>query len=380
LQKHAIRHGGKERQAVNNLARSVCDGNGGLGSRAHRHLFEAQWVVLCKGPVRYARRKSKTFAQAKHPRALPAAPANMAPVVDGGLGTDRLTLSNVVTPGGARFTQWESIALTHGSQMTLDSNLVLGDTDTLTGSLSIDATSTLFAGGSLNPVIQPFAAGQLATVTNAGLIDLTNGASGPIDRLTFTGNYIGQVGRLALSTFLGNDASPSDRLVIDRGAASGSTAIRILNAGGPGDLTTANGILVVDALNGATTVPGTFVLAGPVVAGPYEYSLFPSSVDASNPQAGSCAPSSTAGSTPPRPSVANRAQIPISARRCRSMPRSRRSPCSTAAPCSIPCTSASARRSTCAPAAAPPPHLTTTELGAGSSANTAIATVTVTAF
>ena len=85
--------------------------------------------------------------------------------------------------------------------MTLDSNLVLGDTDTLTGSLSIDATSTLFAGGSLNPVIQPFAAGQLATVTNAGLIDLTgNGASGPIDRLTFTGNYIGQVGRLALTT------------------------------------------------------------------------------------------------------------------------------------------------------------------------------------
>ena len=134
-------------------------------------------------------------------------------------------------------------------------------------------------------MIQPFAAGQLATVTNAGLIDLTNGASGPIDRLTITGNNIGQGGRLALNTFLGNDASPSDRLVIDRGAASGSTAIRILNAGGPGDLTTANGILVVDAVNGATTVPGTFVLAGPVVAGPYEYSLFRSSVDASNPQA-----------------------------------------------------------------------------------------------
>ena len=90
-----------------------------------------------------------TYCTGKHTRrALPAAPANMAPVVDGGLGTDRLTLSNVVTPGGARFTQWESIALTHGSQMTLDSNLVLGDTDTLTGSLSIDATSTLFAGGS----------------------------------------------------------------------------------------------------------------------------------------------------------------------------------------------------------------------------------------
>lgn len=307
-------------------------------------------------------------------------PANMAPVVDGGLGTDTLTLSNVVTPDGARFTQWESIALTNGTQLTLDSNLVLGDAGTLTGSLSIDATSTLFAGGGVNPVIQPFAAGQLATVTNAGLIDLTDGASGPTDRLTITGKDIGQGGRLALNTFLGNDASPSDRLLIDRGAASGSTAIRILNAGGPGDLTTANGILVVDTLNGGTTVPGTFVLAGPVVAGPYEYSLFRSSVDASKPQAWFL-----------------RSEFD-----CRLDP--------TAAVCRKPGPDPDIREEVSLYAAIPAlallygrtlldtlhervgeeehlrarsgasPHLTTTELGAGSSANTAIATVTVTAY
>lgn len=48
---------------------------------------------------------------------------------------------------------------------------------------------------------------------------------------------------------------------------------RIANAGGLGAQTTGSGILVVDAINGATTNEA-FALAGPVVAGPYEYSLF----------------------------------------------------------------------------------------------------------
>ena len=61
--------------------------------------------------------------------------------------------------------------------------------------------------------------------------------------------------------------------------------MRITNTTGGGALTAGNGILVVDALSGGTTVPGAFRLAGPAVAGPYEYALFRSSVDASNPQA-----------------------------------------------------------------------------------------------
>ncbi|GAU82776.1 autotransporter protein [Bosea sp. BIWAKO-01] len=56
------------------------------------------------------------------------------------------------------------------------------------------------------------------------------------------------------------------------------------NTTGPGALTTGNGILVVDAINGGTTVPGTFALGRPAVAGPYEYSLYRSSVDASGPE------------------------------------------------------------------------------------------------
>ena len=101
-----------------------------------------------------------------------------------------------------------------------------------------------------------------------------------------TVNYLGLGGVIGLNTFLGSDPSPSDRLVIDGGTASGSSPLRIANTDwAAAHLTRGNGILVVDTINGGTTVPGTFSLAGPVVAGPYEYTLFRSSVDPSNPQA-----------------------------------------------------------------------------------------------
>jgi outer membrane autotransporter protein len=46
------------------------------------------------------------------------------------------------------------------------------------------------------------------------------------------------------------------------------------NVGGSGAMTTGAGIPIVVAENGATTVPGTFVLSAPVGAGPYQYLLF----------------------------------------------------------------------------------------------------------
>ncbi|MDH4981827.1 autotransporter outer membrane beta-barrel domain-containing protein [Hyphomicrobium sp. D-2] len=99
------------------------------------------------------------------------------------------------------------------------------------------------------------------------------------------GNYTGQGGTLGINTQLGGDGSPSDRLVIDGGTGTGTSQLAVNNVGGLGDLTQLNGILVVDAINGGTTVPGLFALAGPVVAGPYEYSLYRGSEDASNPNA-----------------------------------------------------------------------------------------------
>ena len=80
--------------------------------------------------------------------------------------------------------------------------------------------------------------------------------------------------------------SQSDVLVVDRTSigANGPTRIAVRNVGGGGELTPGNGILVVDTPTGGSTQPGTFSLAGPVLAGPYEYSLFRSGINGSTPQ------------------------------------------------------------------------------------------------
>ena len=208
--------------------------------------------------------------------------ANLAgtTLIDGGADTDLVTFAHSVISGVARFQNWETVALASASYVALDSDFVLGGADTGTGSLSIDSSSTLYAGGASN-AITPFTSGQLVLVTNAGTIDLANGSPG--DTLTVVGNYVGQGGQLHLDTRLGSDASPSDKLVIDTGTATGGTGIAITNVGGRGAKTVANGILVIDTANGATTAPGAFTLAGPVVAGPYEYSLYRGAADGSAP-------------------------------------------------------------------------------------------------
>ncbi|WP_122588361.1 autotransporter outer membrane beta-barrel domain-containing protein, partial [Pseudomonas viridiflava] len=79
---------------------------------------------------------------------------------------------------------------------------------------------------------------------------------------------------------LGADDAASDRLVISNGVASGTTGVGILNAGGAGTETVADGILVVQAINGASTGPDAFALYAPVAAGAFEYFLFKGGVSA----------------------------------------------------------------------------------------------------
>lgn len=199
--------------------------------------------------------------------------------LNGGLGTDALTFDNVKLDGIARVQNWETINATDDTELTLDGNLVLGDSGTGTGALNVDAASTLFGSG-FNASIQAFAAGQLASVSNAGRIDLTNGSTGATDRLTIAGNYVGLGGLLLIQTELGDDSSASDRLVLSGGTASGSTGITVVNFGGTGASTTQNGIMVVQAVNGATSGAATFALDAPVAAGAFEYYLFKGGVTA----------------------------------------------------------------------------------------------------
>jgi autotransporter family porin len=206
-------------------------------------------------------------------RNLTAANMGRTPQFLGGAGVDGLTLDNVTGAGVARFQQWERIDLTNDTELTVDGTLVLGDAGTGAGTLTIDASSTLFGGGA-NGGVSPFLAGQLATVVNAGRIDLTSGPASASDTFTIVGNYVGNGGLILLDTVLGDDASASDRLILSGGVASGATSLAILNFGGTGASTTADGIMVVQALNGAATNSNAFSLSHRVAAGAFEYFLF----------------------------------------------------------------------------------------------------------
>ncbi|MFP3340519.1 autotransporter outer membrane beta-barrel domain-containing protein, partial [Micrococcus sp. SIMBA_131] len=78
-------------------------------------------------------------------------------------------------------------------------------------------------------------------------------ANSTTDTFTITGDYFGDGGNLSLNTVLGDDASPSDKLVIAEGTATGSTGIFIVNLGGSGGATVQDGIMVVEATGGGTT-------------------------------------------------------------------------------------------------------------------------------
>ncbi|MHA6641811.1 autotransporter family protein [Mesorhizobium sp. A623] len=201
------------------------------------------------------------------------------PQITGGTGTDALTFDNVKTDNVTRFDSWETIDLTNDSQLVFDGTLTLGDSGTGTGTLSVDAASTIFGGGQ-NGAVSAFDGTQFANVVNAGRIDLTNGNGGANDTFTVHGNYMGQGGEVLLNTVLGDDSSASDKLVIDGGTASGTTGLAVFNAGGGGDVTTQDGIRVVEATSGATTDSGAFALNNRVAAGAYEYYLFKGGVSA----------------------------------------------------------------------------------------------------
>ena len=117
-------------------------------------------------------------------------------------------------------------------------------------------------------------------LSNAGLVQLAGTGVG--NKLT-VGSYAGQGGRINLNTVLGGDASPTDQLVIDGGSASGQTSLQVTNVGGLGAATPGNGILLVNAVNGATSEASAFSLGNSLEAGPYRYSLYRGSRDDSAP-------------------------------------------------------------------------------------------------
>jgi len=96
-------------------------------------------------------------------------------------------------------------------------------------------------------------------------------------------NYTGAPGSsIRLNTYLGDDNSASDRLIINGGKATGATQLVIHATASGEERTRANGILVVDAVNQATTAPGAFYLGNPLRVGAYNYDLLRGAIDGSS--------------------------------------------------------------------------------------------------
>ncbi|MDE3811015.1 autotransporter outer membrane beta-barrel domain-containing protein [Sinorhizobium meliloti] len=185
--------------------------------------------------------------------------------------TDRLTLSGVTaSANGANIVNWEIVTLDAADVTILDGALEAGsepetglfltngsvlngsDAFALTGNMAIDGTSQFIAFG------EDIASGVYSisgNLVNAGTVDMQDGGTG--DVLSVGGNYTGaENSTVYIDTYLGDDASPTDRITVG-GDTAGSTAISIGNASGPSAQTVA-GIRVVDVAGASS---GTFVLA-----------------------------------------------------------------------------------------------------------------------
>ena len=176
---------------------------------------------------------------------------------------------------------------------------VLAGTTIFTGANSYSGATNVDGGTLRAGALNTFSPNSQVTVAGSGTLDLngfnqtvpgvinsslvTMGTGTAPGTVLTTTSYIGTGGTIALNTFLEGDGSPSDKLVVNGGSATGNSFLRITNAGGPGAETVANGIAVVQAINGGTTTPGAFALVGEVRAGAFDYDLFRGGLSGSNP-------------------------------------------------------------------------------------------------
>ena len=188
-------------------------------------------------------------------------------LIDGGRGFDTLTLYNVTLDNPSRLQHWESISLESNTRLTLDTPLIFGDADGHSSNLLIDSSSSLLL-PYYSASLLPYGSQNLA-VSNQGVIDMRGTTA---NRLLIQGDYRGN-GTIHMDMVAGDDDSLSDRLILRGGHASGHTQLLFNRLAGSG-AETEDGILVVDAQEGATTGYSAFYMDGSVSAGPYEYFLF----------------------------------------------------------------------------------------------------------
>jgi hypothetical protein len=159
-------------------------------------------------------------------------------------GTTNMTASGSQLRGAILTDLISSPLQSQGTLSTANVTLQNGTTWTMTGSsnlttLTNNASNIIFTPPALDPT-------ELSSYKTLTVMKNSAGVGG---------DYTGVNGRITLNTFLGADSSPSDRVIINGGEGTGTTVLTIRNTTGPGALTIANGILVVQAVNGGATTP-----------------------------------------------------------------------------------------------------------------------------
>lgn len=159
---------------------------------------------------------------------------------------------------------FERLDLVNGTTLSLERDLVVDGTATSTsgtgaGWVSIDRARTLAALEGGHTV--------RGSVANTGHITMSTGLAGK--HLTVAGNYLANDGVVELDAVLGDDASVSDKVVI-QGNSAGQGYLKVNNAGGAGAATIADGIQVIEVEGSSDAA---FVLSERVVAGAHEYLL-----------------------------------------------------------------------------------------------------------
>lgn len=190
--------------------------------------------------------------------------------------------SDVITKGGALWTVDGNLT----SEMNVEDSKVTGhiltDMQTATSKLNLNNGSSWIM----------LKDSTVSDVSNKTEIDIRSNGGSPLSRAPITqyntltmNNYNAAGGTIIMNTNLGDSSSPTDKIVIDGGQATGSGILNIINANGVGALTTGNGIQVVQAVNGGTINTSAFKLFGNELhVGAWVYELYQGSVDGSDDQ------------------------------------------------------------------------------------------------
>ena len=153
-------------------------------------------------------------------------------------GRTRSRSTSTQASGLSRFVNWESVALTNGSRLSLDDRgVTLGDAGSANGPVRyrFDQHACLERRRGIGD--HDGRAGRPRDLEQCGH-DRSDRRRGPAQHV---GGRVATMSVMEASccvqSVLGADSSPSGKLVISQGAATGNTSIGVTNAGGAGALT-----------------------------------------------------------------------------------------------------------------------------------------------